>query len=92
MVISFVTHSVSEEKMPVRFLYFKLMLAGAFFMQIDLCLFCQEFIQLYQILLPRGLLSSQDDVKVFLMSMNLNMDNFQIGKNKVSLGQVLVVW
>ena len=48
------------------------------------CLFVQEFIQLYQILLPRGLLSSQGDVKIFLLSMNLNMDNFQIGKNKVS--------
>ncbi|XP_070212949.1 unconventional myosin-IXb-like [Littorina saxatilis] len=45
----------------------------------------EEFIQLYQILLPRGLLSSKEDVKDFLMSMHLNMDNCQIGKSKVFL-------
>jgi myosin-9 len=49
-------------------------------------LFAQEFIQLYQILLPRGLLSSKGDVKTFLQhSMKLNMDNCQIGKTKVSV-------
>ncbi|KAL8597794.1 hypothetical protein ACOMHN_004909 [Nucella lapillus] len=45
----------------------------------------EEFIQLYQILLPRGLLSSQDDVKTFLTNMHLNMNNCQIGENKVFL-------
>ncbi|XP_071119029.1 unconventional myosin-IXb-like isoform X6 [Haliotis cracherodii] len=45
----------------------------------------EEFIQLYKILLPKGLLSSQEDVKIFLESMDLNRDNYQIGKTKVFL-------
>lgn len=42
-----------------------------------------EFIQHYRILLPKGLLSSQCDVKHFLDRMNLNRDNYQIGKTKI---------
>lgn len=45
----------------------------------------EEFIQQYQILLPRGLLSSKGDVSAFLQTMHLNPDNFQIGKSKVFL-------
>lgn len=44
-----------------------------------------EFIQLYRILLPRGLLSSQNDVKDFLLTLNLNRDNYQAGKTKIFL-------
>ena len=44
----------------------------------------QEFIQLYKIILPKGLLSSKEDVATFLESMNLNKDNFQIGITKVN--------
>ena len=43
----------------------------------------QEFIQLYKIILPKGLLSSKEDVATFLESMNLNKDNYQIGITKV---------
>lgn len=39
-----------------------------------------EFIQLYRILLPKGLLSSQIDVRDFLATLNLNRDNYQLGK------------
>ncbi|RWS29857.1 unconventional myosin-IXa-like isoform X2 [Leptotrombidium deliense] len=42
-----------------------------------------EFIQHYRILLPRGLLSSQSDIKDFLLRMNLNRDNYQMGKTKI---------
>lgn len=42
-----------------------------------------EFIQHYRILLPKGLLSSQSDVRHFLDRMNLNRDNYQIGKTKI---------
>ncbi|XP_054286933.1 unconventional myosin-IXa-like isoform X1 [Macrosteles quadrilineatus] len=42
-----------------------------------------EFIQLYRILLPRGLLSSQNDVKDFLLTVNLNRDNYQVGSSKI---------
>ena len=82
-VISFVCKSLRKAKKQnaSQDFHFKC-ISGHFLMQT--CLSSQEFIQLYQILLPRGLLSSQGDVKVFLMSMNLNADNFQIGKNKVS--------
>lgn len=38
---------------------------------------------MYRILLPKGLLSSQNDVRDFLLTMNLNRDNYQIGKMKV---------
>ncbi|CAG9822727.1 unnamed protein product [Phaedon cochleariae] len=42
-----------------------------------------EFIQLYRILLPKGLLSSQVDVRDFLFTLNLNRDNYQLGSTKV---------
>ncbi|XP_056644973.1 unconventional myosin-IXAa-like isoform X2 [Diorhabda sublineata] len=42
-----------------------------------------EFIQLYRILLPKGLLSSQIDVRDFLATLNLNRDNYQLGSTKV---------
>ncbi|XP_073978459.1 unconventional myosin-IXb-like isoform X2 [Rhodnius prolixus] len=42
-----------------------------------------EFIQLYRILLPKGLLSSQSDVRSFLLTLNLNRDNYQVGSSKI---------
>lgn len=42
-----------------------------------------EFIQHYRILLPKGLLSSRNDIKEFLERMNLNQANYQMGKTKV---------
>ncbi|ESP05442.1 hypothetical protein LOTGIDRAFT_102587 [Lottia gigantea] len=45
----------------------------------------QEFIQLYKILLPRGLLSSKEDVKIFLEHMTFSLEHYQIGKDKVFL-------
>ena len=42
-----------------------------------------EFLQHYRILLAKGLLSSQTDVKQFLSLMNLNKDNYQIGRTKI---------
>ncbi|CAB3374023.1 Hypothetical predicted protein [Cloeon dipterum] len=42
-----------------------------------------EFIQLYRILLPKGLLSSQNDVKHIMLTLNLSRENFQLGKTKV---------
>ncbi|KAG8223098.1 hypothetical protein J437_LFUL002046, partial [Ladona fulva] len=44
-----------------------------------------EFIQLYRILLPKGLLSSQMDVRDFLLTLNLNRDNYQLGMSKIFL-------
>ena len=44
-----------------------------------------EFIQLYRILLRKGLLSSQLDVRNFLFTLNLNRDNYQIGSSKIFL-------
>lgn len=44
-----------------------------------------EFIQLYRILLPKGLISSQADVRNFLATLNLNRDNYQLGSSKVFL-------
>ncbi|XP_049939192.1 unconventional myosin-IXa-like [Schistocerca serialis cubense] len=44
-----------------------------------------EFIQLYRILLPKGLLSSQADVRDFLYTLNLNRDNYQLGISKIFL-------
>ncbi|KAI8434162.1 hypothetical protein MSG28_012281 [Choristoneura fumiferana] len=38
----------------------------------------EEFIQLYRILLPKGLLSSQNDVRHFLATLNLDRDNYQL--------------
>ena len=46
----------------------------------------QEFIHQYKILLPKGLVSSKDDVRDFLEHLDLNTENFQIGKTKVSPG------
>lgn len=45
----------------------------------------EEFIQHYRILLPKGLLSSRNDILEFLEKMRLNRDNFQMGKTKVFL-------
>lgn len=42
-----------------------------------------EFIQHYRILLPKGLISSQSDIRDFLARMNLNRDNYQMGKSKI---------
>ncbi|KAL1117614.1 hypothetical protein AAG570_003929 [Ranatra chinensis] len=44
-----------------------------------------EFIQLYRILLPRGLHSSHSDVRDFLLTLNLNRDNYQVGSSKIFL-------
>ena len=43
----------------------------------------EEFIQHYRILLPKGLLSSRNDIKEFLERMHLNQANYQMGKSKV---------
>ena len=45
----------------------------------------EEFIQQYKILLPKGLLSSKDDVKQFLQRLDLNSENYQIGRTKVRI-------
>ena len=45
----------------------------------------EEFIQLYRMLLPKGLLSTQTDVRDFLLTLNLNRDNYQLGGTKVFL-------
>lgn len=45
----------------------------------------EEFIQLYRMLLPKGLLSTQTDVRDFLLTLNLNRDNYQMGTTKVFL-------
>ena len=45
----------------------------------------EEFIQLYRMLLPKGLLSTQVDVRDFLLTLNLNRDNYQLGTTKVFL-------
>jgi len=44
-----------------------------------------EFIQIYRILLVRGLLSSQADVNNFLASLNVSKDNYQLGSSKIFL-------
>lgn len=43
----------------------------------------EEFIQHYRILLPKGLLSSQNDIRDFILRMNMNKDNYQLGKSKI---------
>ncbi|XP_045501467.1 unconventional myosin-IXAa-like isoform X2 [Colias croceus] len=43
----------------------------------------EEFIQLYRILLLKGLLSSQSDVRHFLATLNLDRDNYQLGATKI---------
>ena len=40
----------------------------------------EEFIQLYRILLPKGLVSSQKDVRDFMHTMDLNKQQYQLGK------------
>lgn len=40
----------------------------------------EEFIQLYRILLPKGLVSSQKDVRDFMNTMDLNKQHYQLGK------------
>lgn len=50
---------------------------------LSLNIFSQEFIQLYKIILPKGLLSSKEDVATFLESNDLDKDNYQIGITKV---------
>ncbi|KAJ1522409.1 hypothetical protein ONE63_002697 [Megalurothrips usitatus] len=44
-----------------------------------------EFVQLYRILLPRGLKSTHADVRTFLLTLNLNRDNYQTGESKMFL-------
>lgn len=39
----------------------------------------EEFIQLYRILLPKGLVSSQKDVRDFMNTMDLNKQHYQLG-------------
>ena len=44
----------------------------------------EEFIQLYRILLPKGLLSSQKDVRDFMNTfMDLNKQHYQLGMTKI---------
>ncbi|XP_013418061.1 LOW QUALITY PROTEIN: unconventional myosin-IXa-like [Lingula anatina] len=45
----------------------------------------EEFIQHYKLLLPRGLCSSKTDVICFLETLDINHENYQIGKTKVFL-------
>ncbi|XP_003241546.1 unconventional myosin-IXa isoform X1 [Acyrthosiphon pisum] len=45
----------------------------------------EEFVQLYRILLPKGLNSNSQDVRNFLQTLNLDRDNYQIGESKVFL-------
>lgn len=40
----------------------------------------EEFIQLYRILLPKGLVSSQKDVCEFMDQMDLNKQHYQLGE------------
>ncbi|XP_059621402.1 unconventional myosin-IXa-like isoform X2 [Phlebotomus argentipes] len=43
----------------------------------------EEFIQLYRILLPKGLVSSQKDVRDFMNTMDLNKQHYQLGVTKI---------
>ncbi|XP_062564164.1 unconventional myosin-IXa-like isoform X3 [Armigeres subalbatus] len=43
----------------------------------------EEFIQLYRILLPKGLISSQKDVRDFMNTMDLNKQHYQLGLTKI---------
>jgi myosin IX len=43
----------------------------------------EEFIQLYRILLPKGLVSSQKDVRDFMNTMDLNKQHYQLGITKI---------
>ncbi|KAL3250056.1 hypothetical protein MRX96_055666 [Rhipicephalus microplus] len=42
----------------------------------------EEFIQRYRVLLPRGLISSRSDIRDFLLRINLDRNNYQMGKTK----------
>lgn len=44
-----------------------------------------EFVQVYRILLPRGLKSTHTDIRNFLLTLNLNRDNYQTGESKMFL-------
>lgn len=52
----------------------------------------EEFIQLYRILLPKGLVSSQKDVRDFMNTMNLNKQHYQLGKRFVVYMRQTVFW
>jgi myosin-9 len=43
----------------------------------------EEFIQLYRILLPKGLLSTQKNVRDFMNTMDLNKQHYQLGLTKI---------
>lgn len=43
----------------------------------------EEFVQLYRILLPKGLLSSQKNVREFMGRMDLNKQHYQLGVTKI---------
>lgn len=43
----------------------------------------EEFIQLYRILLPKGLVSSQKDVRDFMSTMDLDKQHYQLGLTKI---------
>lgn len=45
----------------------------------------EEFAQLYRILLSKGSSSTKANVQHFLMTLNLNRDNYQLGNTKVFL-------
>lgn len=45
----------------------------------------EEFAQLYRILLSKGSSSTKANVQHFLMTLNLNRDNYQLGSTKVFL-------
>ena len=43
----------------------------------------QDFIQQYCVILPRGMLSSRDDILALFQSLDINEQNYQLGKTKV---------
>lgn len=51
----------------------------------------EEFIQLYRILLPKGLVSSQKDVRDFMNTMDLNKQHYQLGEFSVRSDSILVL-
>lgn len=52
----------------------------------------EEFIQLYRILLPKGLVSSQKDVKDFMNTMDLNKQHYQLGMHKHNfLNRIIII-
>lgn len=48
----------------------------------------EEFIQLYRILLPKGLVSSQKDVCEFMDQMDLNKQHYQLGTKFAKLPSI----